>query len=135
MWETERPFELHLPDAVISGRADVILDREDGVVNALAIVDYKTSIQPQERTDELQLAVYTDAGRREGLDVRAAYMHDLRAAERHTIDVTTEAVDRAEESVGATVRALRERRFEAHPGSACRRCDVRRLCRWASRAS
>ena len=27
VWETERPFELHLPGAIISGRADVILER------------------------------------------------------------------------------------------------------------
>ena len=113
----------------------MILDQEDGVATALAIVDYKTSTSRRSAPTGSSSQVYTDAGRREGLDVRAAYVHDLRAAERHTIDVTTEAVDRAEESVGATVRALRERRFEARPGSACRRCDVRRLCRWASRAS
>jgi hypothetical protein len=39
VWETERPFELHLPAAIISGRADVILDRENGEVRSLAIVD------------------------------------------------------------------------------------------------
>jgi ATP-dependent DNA helicase UvrD/PcrA len=30
VWETERPFELHLPTAIITGRADVILDKEGG---------------------------------------------------------------------------------------------------------
>ena len=43
VWETERPFELHLDGVVVNGRADVILDHEDGVPTALAIVDYKTS--------------------------------------------------------------------------------------------
>ena len=43
VWETERPFELHLGGVTVTGRADVILDREDGVPTALAIVDYKTS--------------------------------------------------------------------------------------------
>lgn len=72
VWETERPFELHLPTAVINGRADVILDSEGDEVTALAIVDYKTSVDPDPSADAdyaLQLAVYADAGRREGLDV------------------------------------------------------------------
>jgi DNA helicase-2/ATP-dependent DNA helicase PcrA len=30
VWETERPFEPHLPKAIITGRADVILDTEGG---------------------------------------------------------------------------------------------------------
>ena len=50
------------------GRADVILDKEGGEVRSLAIVDYKTSTDPDADEDyALQLAVYTDAGRREGL--------------------------------------------------------------------
>ena len=61
VWEVERPFELHLPTAIISGRADVILDKEGGEVRSLAIVDYKTSTDAETTTTELQLAVYTDA--------------------------------------------------------------------------
>jgi len=38
VWETERPFELHLDGLTISGRADVILDMEGGVPASLAIV-------------------------------------------------------------------------------------------------
>lgn len=41
VWETERPFELHLDGVTISGRADVILDKEAGSPDSLAIVDYK----------------------------------------------------------------------------------------------
>ena len=45
VWETERPFELHLDGVTVTGRADVILDEEGGVPTALAIVDYKTATQ------------------------------------------------------------------------------------------
>ena len=38
--ETERPFELYLDGATVSGRADVILDKEGGGPTALAILDY-----------------------------------------------------------------------------------------------
>jgi len=131
VWEVERPFELHLPTAIISGRADVILDREGGVVRSLAIVDYKTSTDPDD-DHGLQLAVYTDAGRREGLDVRAAYVHDLAAADRRPIDVSGQAVADSEELVESSVADLRRRDFRPKPGRPCRRCDMRKLCRWAA---
>src|SRR5207248_1681916 len=66
VWESERPFELRLDGITVTGRADVILDREGGNPDALAILDYKTSTS-DEADHLLQLQVYTDAGRREGL--------------------------------------------------------------------
>ena len=133
VWETERPFELHLPTAIISGRADVILDKEGGEVESLAIVDYKTSTDPEAEDDYgLQLAVYTNAGRREGLNVRAAYVHDLKATDRQSVDVSPPAVLASEHTVESSVRDLKNRDFRAKPGPPCRRCDVKSLCRWAS---
>jgi ATP-dependent DNA helicase UvrD/PcrA len=129
VWETERPFELHLPTAIISGRADVILDNEGGQVQSLAIVDYKTSVDPED-DHGLQLAVYTDAGRREGLDVRAAYIHDLRAADRQPVDVSPPTILESERTVESTVQDLRSRDFHPRPGRPCQRCEVRNLCRW-----
>ncbi len=133
VWETERPFELHLPTAIISARADVILDSEGGETTALAIVDYKTSTDPDPGADaeyDLQLAVYADAGCREGLNVRAAYVHDLKTAERTPVNVSPTAIAAAEAQVESTVRSLRNREFHARPGKACRRCDLKKLCRW-----
>jgi DNA helicase-2/ATP-dependent DNA helicase PcrA len=130
VWEVERPFELHLPTAIISGRADVILDKEGGEVRSLAIVDYKTSTE-EDDDHGLQLTVYTDAGRREGLDVRAAYVHDLSAADRQPIDVSGRAVAESESLVEASVADLRSRDFHPKPGRPCKRCDMRKLCRWA----
>jgi DNA helicase-2/ATP-dependent DNA helicase PcrA len=133
VWETERPFELHLPTAIISGRADVILDKEGGEIQSLAIVDYKTSTDPEDDEDYgLQLAVYTDAGRREGLNVRAAYVHDLKAADRQPVDVSPQAVLASEQTVESSVQDLKNRDFRARPGRPCRRCDVKALCRWVS---
>lgn len=131
VWETERPFELHLPTAIITGRADVILDQEGGEVRSLAIVDYKTSTDSEARENyALQLAVYTDAGRREGLDVRAAYVHDLKAEGRDGVDVSPQAILASEQLVEDTVHEMRNRVFRARPGRPCKRCDVRRLCQW-----
>ena len=122
----------YLPTAIITGRADVILDKEGGEIESLAIVDYKTSTDPEASADyALQLAVYTDAGRREGLNVRAAYVHDLKAADRDPVDVSPEAIAASEQIVEDAVRGLRARDFRPRPGDPCRRCDVRRLCQWA----
>lgn len=130
VWEIERPFELHLPEATITGRADVILDREGGSVGSMAILDYKTSVD--RLSDELhaiQLAVYAAAGRGEGLNVRAAYVHDLSRGER--IEVPTEArdVEVARQKASAVAQAIRQRRFHYRKGRHCQGCDVRHLCR------
>lgn len=129
-WATERPFELYLPGVVISGRADVIYDEHDGVPGNLAIVDYKTSTGPE--VEPLQLQVYADAGRREGLTVGAAYIHDLSTTTRHLVPVDEPAVAAAESRVVVAAGALRQRNFEPTPAvHKCRTCDVRKVCRAA----
>lgn len=127
-WATERPFELHLDGVVVSGRADVVYDDHNGQPDNLAIVDYKTAIGAG--VEPLQLQVYADAGRREGLTVAAAYVHDLGNSTRHSIDVSAASVSAAEESVRAASRDLRDRSFHARPSrTKCGQCDVRLLCR------
>ena len=128
VWETERPFELHLDGVVITGRADVILDEEGGKPASYAILDYKTSTGPDSFNNELQLQVYTDAGRREGLDVSAAYVHDLKAGARGSVDVSTTAIGRAETLVMGAAQRLRTGDFTAAPGKRCRSCEVRTVC-------
>jgi len=128
VWAVERPFELHLPSAIVSGRADVILDQEDGRIESLAIVDYKTRADGAADFD-LQLQVYTDAGRREGLEVRAAYVHDLAAGDRLPVDVAPTTIAAAEARVVDLVDRLRRRDFTPSPAKkTCRHCDVRRIC-------
>lgn len=131
IWETERPFELHLDGVTISGRADVILDKEHGVPTALAIVDYKTSTSGGPLDHALQLQVYADAGRREGLDVRGAYVHDMKAAVRQPIPVDSKAVDDAEAVVAEAAKKIRAREYTPNPGPRCRRSEVRTICRHA----
>lgn len=129
-WATERPFELYLPGVVISGRADVIYDEHDGVPENLAIVDYKTATGPE--VEPLQLQVYADAGRREGLTVGAAFIHDLSTTTRHDVPVDIAHIESAELRVTIAADALRQRDFTPKPEiSKCRTCDVRRVCRAA----
>ncbi|MCQ3815135.1 MAG: PD-(D/E)XK nuclease family protein [Acidimicrobiia bacterium] len=125
--KTERPFQLHLDGVTVSGRADVILDKEDGVPTGLAMVDYKTSTDGDIAPYELQLQVYADAGKREGLDVRAAYLHDLNGT-RDAIAVDASSIESAEGIVDAAAARMRNRDFEPSPGARCRTCGVRTIC-------
>lgn len=126
-WATERPFELYLDGAVISGRADVIYDNEDGQIGRLAIVDYKTSTGGH--VEPLQLQIYTEAGRREGLDVGGAFIEDLGAEKRYDVAIDTRSISDAETKIIATLVTLRRREFEPRPERRkCGRCDVRQVC-------
>ena len=127
VWESERPFELRLNGVTISGRADVILDYEGDVPTALAILDYKTSTRGEGHHD-LQLQVYANAGRREGLDVRGAYVHDLKRARRDAVDVSGATITSSEHHLSVVASQVRRREFEPSPGPKCRGCEVRTVC-------
>jgi DNA helicase-2/ATP-dependent DNA helicase PcrA len=133
VWETERAFELHLEKGVVNGRADVILDREGGRVGNLAIVDYKTANDP--KTDDVfafQLAIYAAAGRGEGLDVKAAYLHDLKLSDRRGVPVDKVAVRVARKRADVLIEGIVEGEFPARPEpTKCRTCDVRAICKHA----
>lgn len=131
VWATERPFELHLPDGVLSGRADVILTAGQGRPDSLAIVDYKASTDPRrEEHFALQLAVYTAAGRGEGLTVEAAYLHDLHTGDRRDVNVGEGVTRTAVEKVGALAAGIRRGAFPAKPTKeSCGACDLTRVCR------
>lgn len=132
IWATERPFELHLEGGSITGRADVILRHEMGQ-DSLAIVDYKASVDARaEAQYALQLAVYAAAGRREGLEVAAAFVHDLALGQRTEVDVTAETSAAAVARIEESIAGIRTRRFEASPDeSRCTACDYRKVCRSA----
>ncbi len=131
VWETERPFELHLDRAIVKGRADVILDREGDEIGSLALVDYKTAADS--RTNDIyafQLAIYAAAGRGEGLNVRAAYVHDLKEGERLTVSIAERKTQAAKRRANKLAKAIAERRFEAQPDKQkCSGCDYRLVCR------
>jgi len=111
----------------------VILDQEGGVPTALAIVDYKTATHGDIEDYALQLQVYSDAGRREGLDVRAAYIHDLKAAARDPVPVEPADISRAEAVVAEAAIRIRARDYRPSPGLRCRSCEVRTICASARR--
>jgi len=130
-WATERAFALYLDGVVVSGRADVIYDEHDGVIENLAIVDYKTATGGEIRP--LQLQVYADAGRREGLTVGAAFIHDMGTTTRHPVDISDDSIKRAEKQVIEAAELLKIRDFTPRPEKKkCTSCDVKSLCKAAT---
>jgi DNA helicase-2/ATP-dependent DNA helicase PcrA len=131
VWATERPFEMHLGDGILAGRADVILDEEDGRVNHLAIVDYKTATdEHRDERYEMQLTIYAAAGEQEGLQVDACYLHELKNSERRHVDATTK---KREWAVAWAAERVREIASGVYPVKAeqekCDKCDFKLICR------
>jgi DNA helicase-2/ATP-dependent DNA helicase PcrA len=130
VWEIERPFEVHMEDGILSGRADIILDMEDGKIGKLAIVDYKTATDPvRDERYHLQLAVYAAAGRGEGLDVSAGYLHELKDGTRHDVDVSNAKTSAALVKVAKSVKGIRGGSFiPCKIREQCELCDYRLVC-------
>ena len=128
VWQTEYPFELHLPGVTVSGRADVIIDTANSGATSLTLIDYKTRTT-NETDNDIQLQVYASAGRREGLEIAGAFFHDMIASHRIPVDVEQIAVNQAELVVIEMAGKIKRREFHASPEkSKCGRCDVRAIC-------
>jgi len=132
-WETERPFELHLDEGIVSGRADVILDKEGGVIGKLALVDYKTATDPKgEDVFAFQLAIYAAAGRGEGINVEAAYLHDLARSKRSGMAIDTPETQAARVRASKLFQSIALAQFPANPDKKrCKQCDQRAICKHA----
>lgn len=130
IWATERPFEIHVPDGRVTGRADVILDRHEGRPDSLAILDYKTATgTEQDAQFAFQLAVYAAAGRGEGMSVDAAFLHELKDGRRREIDISEATTASAIDRVTVLVNGVRAGRFPAQPERLrCTSCDYKRVC-------
>ena len=85
----------------------------------------------EERNDryEQQLAVYAAAGRGEGLDVTAAYLHELNDGARRAVDISAKPIAEAVAQVSIAMKGIREGQFTASPeDKKCKGCDYRLVC-------
>jgi DNA helicase-2/ATP-dependent DNA helicase PcrA len=128
VWQTEYPFELHLDGVTVSGRADVIIDNGSEGAASLTLIDYKSRTS-EESEHDIQLQIYASAGRREGLTVENAFVHDMVASDRIPVDIKDKAVIEAEAVVIEAAGRIKRREFDPSPEkSKCSRCDVRSIC-------
>ena len=94
----------------------------------MTLIDYKTRAS-EDAEHDIQLQVYASAGRREGLDVADAFVHDMVASDRIPVDIESLAITQAETLVIEAAGKIKRREFDALPEkSKCGRCDVRAIC-------
>jgi len=131
VWATERPFEIRFPNLILSGRADVILDKEGNSNGALAIVDYKVSTDAQrDERYTRQLQVYAAAGRAEGLKIEALYLHAIKGDQRDIVPSDTKAVEASVKWLNETVDNIAKGRHPARgTPEKCTGCDFRWVCK------
>jgi len=79
-----------------------------------------------------QLAVYAAAGRGEGLNVSAAYLHQLKTAQRLSIPIGDAKVNEAKGRADVLIDGIVQGKFPAQPEKAkYRGCDMRGICKHA----
>jgi DNA helicase-2/ATP-dependent DNA helicase PcrA len=137
VWAVERPFALNLQGGAVSGRADIILDEEGGRHGTLAIVDYKVATdEAREERYREQLRVYSIAGRGEGLDVQAAFLHDLKRGTRSSVDIGDTESRQTLVRIGELFEILGRAEFIAKPDKTrCQACEYNLICTHAPRES
>ena len=131
----ERKFSFTIDElqVMISGK----IDRIDQEGNRLAVVDYKTSKNKEKAKGSLQLALYTEALKRDAVEgvsgkPGSTILHFLRhpddPLESHVFD--TADLDKQMEKVTAVSAGIRKYEFPTKPGDfICRNCDYREfLC-------
>lgn len=130
VWSVERPFELHLPDGVVHGRADAVVADAPGPNPRLTLLDYKATTAPEREASYVwQLQVYAAAGRREGLNIDAGWLHEMSTGNRESVAVDAAAVEKAEARVSELLTAMKGGELEARPSTGrCRKCDWRPVC-------
>ena len=78
---------------------------------------------------EFQLAVYAAAGRGEGLEVNAAYLHELTSGIRREVPIGEPETSAAIARLGELARKIRRGEFIPAPeNDKCLKCDFRRIC-------
>tara|TARA_B100000470_G_C19792602_1_gene392835 strand:- start:1711 stop:2997 length:1287 start_codon:yes stop_codon:yes gene_type:complete len=126
-------FTIDELQVVISGK----IDRIDQEGNSLSVIDYKTSKNKEKAKGNLQLALYTEALKRDAVeDVKGnpgtTILHFLRhyedPLESHTF--TSDDLSKELEKVSKVAEGIRKNEFQTKPGDFnCQNCDYRQfLC-------
>ncbi len=99
-------------------------------------MDYKvTTDEARAERYEEQLRVYSLAGRGEGLEVKAAYLHELRDGTRKSVDISDNTTRFAMNQVNDRMGALRRSAFTPKPEvDRCSACEYQGICAHATPA-
>lgn len=131
--KTERPFEMDVGDALVTGTID-LLKRQEPHDDILDVIDFKTD--NERKMDEelnLQVQLYTIAARDAlGLNMERAYVHflDEKKQQRAEVLTTPGQLELAMKTVSHSIQGVTDRRFRRNPKSikVCNVCDWEKIC-------
>jgi DNA helicase-2/ATP-dependent DNA helicase PcrA len=128
----ERPFEVPVDGARISGRIDLLTRAEGGAPKDVELIDFKTAAnRPPSEHHQNQLRLYAQAARTLGLNPIRLVIHDLDADNGGRIEVPydTAAADCFRTELHGWLDGIEAGRFEVRRRSArCAACDFKLLC-------
>lgn len=131
--KTERPFEMDVDSALVSGTID-LLKRRYPKDDILEIIDFKTG--NERKLDEelhLQVQLYTVAAHDAlNLDVQKAYVHFLDAKKQQRVEIliTPHQLNLAMQTTRDAISGIISRHFGRNPRNkkVCDGCDWRKIC-------
>lgn len=138
--QVERPFEVPLKDAVISGAIDLLLRiDEDGTVTGASVIDFKTmeggpDPEANGKLDWEELALQVQLYARGatqvlGENAKTGAVHLLKDGQRVAVPVDDQAVADAVTNVEWAVERIIAGDFPKRPSPGkCAACDFRKLC-------
>jgi len=131
--KTERPFEMDINNALISGTIDLLKRRNDQE-NILEIIDFKTGKERKMQEElNLQVQLYTIASREAlNLNIEKAYIHYLDEKKQKRVEVLTtpKQLELARQTIMDAVNGIMTRSFNRNPGNIkiCNDCDWSKIC-------
>ncbi len=130
---TERPFEMDIGNALISGTVD-LLKRRNANADVLEIIDFKTRNERKLQEElNLQVQLYTIAAREAlNLNIEKAYIHYLYDNKHDRVEVLTtqNQLELAKKTISYAVDGITSRRFNRNPRNIkiCNSCDWSKIC-------
>jgi len=128
--EVEYRIEFPIHSATVTGRIDVLGDKE---VRDYKTLDYK-EVEGSVTVDEaaMQVRLYAAGLRSVGRQVGDGSIAFLSSDSSKVVpvDVVSSDVDKAIKDAERVVESIRNKRFKPNRGEHCEKCDTREICRW-----
>lgn len=127
--EMELRIEFLSGKAILAGKADLVLDNSG---DSMEVREYKTAEGAS--TDEessFQIQMYACGLSRQGKTVSKGSVAYIDKCKVHTVPVGERDLKSAESEAEATVSSILARNYPASPSRFCRKCDFRKLCKFA----
>jgi DNA helicase-2/ATP-dependent DNA helicase PcrA len=128
--EVEYRIEFPIHNATVTGRIDVLGDKEVRDYKTLDYSEVEGSVNVQEA--ELQVKLYAAGLKSVGRPVKHGSVAFLGSDETKImpVDVGVSHVEEAVKNAENVVASIRNKKFKPRRGEHCSNCDMRDICRW-----